>query len=122
MKNMMKVLASTLSWLLFVAGLAGVAASHVLFDGTREQLVSYGSTAVALLGGMFVARGEPVKSWLRAKPVQWFLFLVNLAAAAGASFLLHGTQGIMAAAGLGVVSLGAAAGLLTGSRGAPAHR
>jgi hypothetical protein len=54
---------------------------------------------------------------LNRKPVLWFLFLFNalvaVAVAAGGSHLhLHGSQQVMTAAGMGIVAVGAAAGLL----------
>jgi len=64
----------------------------------------------------------PMKSLVPARPVLWFLFLFNaaiaIAAAAGGHHLhihgqtLHGTQQIITCAGMGIVALGAAAGLL----------
>ncbi len=63
-----------------------------------------------------------MKSLLNSKPVLWFLFLFNAAVAitAGAAGhhvhihgqTLHGTQQIMTCAGMGIVAVGAAAGLL----------
>jgi MYXO-CTERM domain-containing protein len=63
-----------------------------------------------------------VKSLVPARPVLWFLFLFNaavaIAVAAGGHHLhihgqtLHGTQQIITCAGMGIVALGAAAGLL----------
>jgi len=63
-----------------------------------------------------------VKSLLSSRPVLWFLFLFNAAVAvtAGAAGhhiringqTVHGTQQIMICAGMGIVALGAAAGLL----------
>jgi hypothetical protein len=55
-----------------------------------------------------------MKSLFSPKPALWFLFLFNLAVAAVAPFVVDGTQGIMTSAGMGVVALGAGAGLLTG--------
>nr|QIZ01771.1 hypothetical protein HEP87_27080 [Streptomyces sp. S1D4-11] len=62
-----------------------------------------------------------MKSFLSSRPVLWFLFLFNAGVAAAAGFVLDGVQGITAAAGMGLVSLGAGFGLLqsrkTKSRG-----
>ncbi|WP_327728672.1 hypothetical protein OG250_20500 [Streptomyces sp. NBC_00487] len=55
-----------------------------------------------------------MKALLGSKPVLWFLFLFNLAVAAVAPFAVDGAQGIATAVGMGVVSLGAGAGLLRG--------
>ncbi|MFD3931585.1 hypothetical protein [Streptomyces sp. NPDC058614] len=55
-----------------------------------------------------------MKSLLSSKPVLWFLFLFNLAVAAVAPFAVDGSQGIMTAVGMGVVSLGAGVSLARG--------
>jgi len=61
--------------------------------------------------GSFVAREEPLKFWLSARPVLWFQFLLpflfNGAVAVAGGMFMHGTQGMMTAAGVGLVSLGA---------------
>jgi hypothetical protein len=59
---------------------------------------------------------------LNSKPVLWFLFLFNAAVAITAGVAgqhitihghtLHGSQQVMTAVGMGVVALGAGAGLL----------
>jgi hypothetical protein len=53
-----------------------------------------------------------VKSMLASKPVLWFLFLFNAVVAAVAPFVVDGTQGVMTAVGMGVVSAGAGVSLL----------
>lgn len=55
-----------------------------------------------------------MKALLSSRPVLWFLFLFNLAVAAVAPFAVDGTQGLVTAAGMGAVSLGAGTGLLRG--------
>ena len=58
-------------------------------------------------------KGEiTVNSPLSSRPVLWFLFLFNLVVAVSAGFGLDGTQQIMTSAGMGVVALGAGAGLV----------
>jgi hypothetical protein len=100
-------------WVLFAAGLTGCVGSRHLVHGTQHQhLVTIGGIALSLAAGTYVMRREPLKSWLKTKPVMWFLFLFNLAVAVAAPFLIHGSQGIMTAAGMGTVSLGAGIGLL----------
>ena len=117
---MKRRLISPVMWVLFVAGLIGCVGSGHLVHGTSPQhLVTFGGIALSIAAGSYVARTEPLRSWLRTRPVMWFLFLVNLAIAAAAPFILHGGQGIMAAVGMGMVSLGAGIGLLR-SRGAVA--
>ncbi|WP_425246048.1 hypothetical protein [Streptomyces sp. NEAU-NA10] len=64
-----------------------------------------------------------MKSLLSSRPVLWFLFLFNLAVAAVAPFVVDGTQGVMTAVGMGVVSLGAAVSLVRDrGKGAGARR
>lgn len=53
-----------------------------------------------------------MKNFLSSRPVLWFLFLFNLAVAAVAPFVVDGTQGVMTAVGMGVVSLGAGVSLV----------
>lgn len=53
-----------------------------------------------------------MKALLSSRPVLWFLFLFNLVVAVAAPFVVAGAQGVLTAAGMGAVSLGAAAGLL----------
>jgi hypothetical protein len=53
-----------------------------------------------------------MKNLLSSKPVLWFLFLFNLVVAAVAPFVVDGTQGVMTAVGMGVVSLGAGVSLV----------
>ncbi|MET7650520.1 MULTISPECIES: hypothetical protein [unclassified Streptomyces] len=53
-----------------------------------------------------------MKALLSSRPVLWFLFLFNLAVAAVAPFVVDGSQGVMTAVGMGVVSLGAGVGLV----------
>ena len=57
-----------------------------------------------------------MKALLSSTPVLWFLFLFNLVVAAAAPFVVDGTQGVMTAVGMGVVSLGAGVSLLRGQR------
>ncbi|MEU9893144.1 hypothetical protein ACIBCS_10165 [Streptomyces phaeochromogenes] len=59
-----------------------------------------------------------MKALLSSKPVLWFLFLFNLVVAVAAPFVVDGSQGVMTAVGMGVVSLGAGLSLLKG-RGRP---
>ncbi|MFF4257485.1 hypothetical protein ACFY1L_40500 [Streptomyces sp. NPDC001663] len=53
-----------------------------------------------------------MKSLLSSKPALWFLFLFNAVVAAVAPFVVDGTQGVMTAVGMGVVSAGAGVSLL----------
>ncbi|MBK3628157.1 hypothetical protein ACWC9X_01780 [Streptomyces asoensis] len=61
-----------------------------------------------------------MKALLSSRPVLWFLFLFNLVVAAAAPFVVDGAQGVLTAAGMGAVSLGAGAGLVRDRRARPA--
>jgi len=109
---------STAVWTLFLAGLTGcVGSRHLVHGATHQHLVTIGGIVLSLAAGSYVMRKEPLKSWLRTRRVMWFLFLFNLGVAIAVPFLVHGGQGVGAAAGMGAVSLGAGLGLLK-SRGA----
>ena len=106
-------LMSPAMWMLFAAGLIGCVGARHLVHGTQHQhLFTFGGIALSLAAGSYVMRREPLKSWLKTRKVMWFLFLFNLAVAVAAPFVVHGSQGIMTAAGMGLVSLGAGTGLL----------
>jgi hypothetical protein len=118
-----KPLLSLSMWVLFVAGLIGCVDSRHLVHGTQPQhLVTFGGIALSLAAGSYVMRREPLKSWVKNRKVLWFLFLFNLAVAAAAPFLLPGSQGILTAVGMGIVSLGAGMGLLKCRASAPRAR
>ena len=63
-----------------------------------------------------------MKALLSSKPVLWFLFLFNLVVAAAAPFVVDGSQGVMTAVGMGVVSLGAGLSLLKEPRAGQGQR
>ncbi|MCK9929640.1 hypothetical protein MXD62_21115 [Frankia sp. Mgl5] len=115
---------SCVLWLVFAASLTGTVAGARLLhvDGTQKQLVSYGSIAVSLVAGSFLAKREPLKSILASRKVQWFLFLFNGVVAVAAYFYVGGAKGIGAAVGMGLVSLGAGFGLLKRPHDAPSVR
>ena len=60
-----------------------------------------------------------MKSLLSSKPVLWFLFLFNLAVALVAGIAVPGTQGLITAVAMGVIALGAGAGLRRRHRAQP---
>ncbi|WP_210585271.1 hypothetical protein [Streptomyces sp. GESEQ-35] len=108
--------ANLLLWSFFVGGLAASSASGAVLDGTQKDIATYAGIAVSLLAGSQIARKPKIKAFLSTRPVLWFLFLFN-GGVAGVSYLtMDGAKGIMAAAGMGLVSLGAAGGLVTGRR------
>lgn len=111
----MKPLFSLSMWVLFIAGVIGCVDTKHLVHGTGHQhLVTFGGIALSLAAGSYIARQEPLKSWLKNRKVMWFLFVFNLAVAIVSPFVIHGGEGIGTAAGFGVVSIGAGFGLLKG--------
>ncbi|MGW4994748.1 hypothetical protein ACWEQ3_45350 [Streptomyces mirabilis] len=113
---MKSLLSSIVLWSLFLVGLSATVASGAVLDGTQKDVATYGGIALSLLASSRIAKKDPIKSFLSSRPVLWFLFLFNGVVAAAAGFALDGVQGITAAAGMGLVSLGAGFGLLQ-SRG-----
>ncbi|MCX4091039.1 hypothetical protein [Nocardia sp. alder85J] len=101
---------------LFVAGLVACLGSGAVPHGPMHDVLTYAGAGLSLVTGPLVARVEPVKSWLAARPVLWFLCLFNGAAAGFAALFLHGMQAITAAAGMGVVSAVSAVRLLLARR------
>ncbi|MFF8191801.1 hypothetical protein ACF05L_13310 [Streptomyces bobili] len=63
-----------------------------------------------------------MKKLLSSRPALWFLFLFNLSVAAVAPFAIEGSQGVMTAVGMGVVSLGAGVSLVRDRGGNAATR
>ncbi|MFF2129511.1 hypothetical protein ACFVW1_29885 [Streptomyces olivochromogenes] len=116
---MKSLLSSIVLWSLFLVGLSATVASGAVLDGTQKDVATYGGIALSLVAGSRIAKKDPIKSFLSSRPVLWFLFLFNGVVAAAAGLALDGVQGITAAAGMGLVSLGAGFGLLQsrGTRG-----
>ncbi|WP_216895984.1 hypothetical protein [Nocardia alni] len=116
----MKSLLSTVAlWCLFVAGLIACLGSGFVLHGDPQQVTTYSGTALALVTGPLVMRKEPIRTWLSARPTLWFLFLFNLLVAVCAGLFVDGPQSILAAAGMGVVALGAGIGLPRSGRRRP---
>lgn len=108
--------ATLLLWGLFTGGLlAGMGAGAVL-DGTRENVATIAGSLVALVTGSRIARKPKIKSFLSKPGTLWFLFLFNGGAAVAMYLTMDGVKGILAAAAMGLVSLGAAGGLVASRR------
>ena len=113
--------ADLLLWSLFVAGLATSSAAGAVLDGTKKDVATYAGIAASLLAGSRIAKKPRIKAFLSTPPVLWFLFLFNGGVAAVCYLTMDGAKGIMAAVGMGLVSLGAAGGLIAGRRKKPAQ-
>jgi hypothetical protein len=114
-----KTLVSPLLWFGFVMSILGaVSVSHLIDDSTQQLMATLAMLVISLVSGTLLARREPVKSFLASRPVQWFLFLVNLAGGVLALLLVDGAQGLGAGIGLLAVSLGSGAGLVLRRRAA----
>ncbi|GAA2498498.1 hypothetical protein [Streptomyces longisporus] len=112
-----KFVADLLLWSFFVGGLAASAgAGAVIDDSTQKNLATAVGTVVALLAGSRLAKKPKIKAFLGRPGTLWFLFLFNGAAAAAMYVTMDGIKGILAAAMMGLVSLGAAGGLVAERR------
>lgn len=108
--------ADLLLWAFFACGLAASAGAGSVLDGTQKDVATYAGAAVALIAGSRIARKPRIKAFLSRPGTLWFLFLFNGAMAAILYFVLGGVDGIIAASAMGLVSLGAAGGLVTSRR------
>lgn len=87
-----------------------------MLDGTAKSAATYTGIAVSLLAGSRIAKKPKIKAFLSKRSTLWFLFLFNGGVAAFCYLSMDGVKGIATAAGMGLVSLGAAGGLITGRR------
>jgi len=108
--------ADLLLWSLFAGGLAAGTASGAVLDGTAKTVATYTGIAVSLLTGSRIAKKPRIKAFLSKRSTLWFLFLFNGGVAVVSYFAMDGVKGIATAAGMGLVALGAAGGLLAGRR------
>ncbi|MFE2889679.1 hypothetical protein [Streptomyces sp. NPDC059272] len=105
-----------LLWSSFIAGLTASTASGAVLDGTAKTAATFTGIAVSLLTGSRIAKKPRIKAFLSKPSTLWFLFLFNGGVAAFCYLSMDGVKGIATAAGMGLVSLGAAGGLLTARR------
>ncbi|MET7487512.1 hypothetical protein [Streptomyces sp. NPDC005538] len=108
--------ANLLLWSLFAGGLAASSASGQVLDGTAKTAATFTGIAVSLVTGSRIAKKPKIKAFLSKTSTLWFLFLFNGGVAAYAYLTMDGTKGIATAAGMGLVSLGAAGGLIGNRR------
>ncbi|MER5183484.1 hypothetical protein ABT009_34930 [Streptomyces sp. NPDC002896] len=108
--------ADLLLWSFFVGGLAAGGAAGAVLDGTQKDVATYAGSAVALLAGSRIAKKPKIKAFLSKPSTLWFLFLFNGATAAAIYVTMDGVKGIITSAAMGLVSLGAAGGLIPSRR------
>lgn len=111
-----KFVADLILWQLFVGGLAASTAAGAVFDGTQKDVVTAVGGVVALITGSRIAKKPKIKAFLSRPGTLWFLFLFNGATAVALYFSMDGVKGIIGAAAMGLVSLGAAGGIVAGHR------
>ncbi|MGI5455599.1 hypothetical protein ACQEWB_20965 [Streptomyces sp. CA-249302] len=106
-------------WSFFVVGLAAsMGGAGAVLDGTAKTVATFGGIAVSLFTGSKITKKPKIKAFMSSRPVLWFLFLFNAGVAAISYFTMDGAKGIATAAGMGLVSLGAAGGLVSNYRNA----
>lgn len=110
------VAANLLPWSYFVGGLVASTASGTVLDGAEKNVATYAGIAVSLLASSRIAQKPRIKALLSKSSTLWFLFLFNGGVAAYRYLTMDGTKGIATAAAMGLVSLGAAGGLITNRR------
>ncbi|MFE7932547.1 hypothetical protein ACFU6S_28235 [Streptomyces sp. NPDC057456] len=104
--------ANLLLWSFFVGGLVASTASGAVLDGTQKSVATYAGIAVSLLAGSRIAKKPRIKAFLSKSSTLWFLFVFNGGVAAFCYLTMDGVKGLATAAGMGLVSLGAAGGLV----------
>ncbi|MEV0740183.1 hypothetical protein AB0I51_30585 [Streptomyces sp. NPDC050549] len=112
-------IANLLLWSFFVGGLAASTASGAVLDGTAKTAATFAGIAVSVLTGSRIAKKPKIKAFLSKTSTLWFLFLFNGGVAVASCFAMDGAKGIATAAGMGLVSLGAAGGLISSLRKGP---
>jgi hypothetical protein len=111
-----KFVADLLLWSFFVGGLAASTTAGQVLDGSRKDIASGLGAVMALIAGSRIAKKPKIKAFLGHPGTLWFLFLFNGGTAAAMYFTMDGIKGILAAAMMGLVSLGAAGGLVAERR------
>jgi len=111
-----KFVADLLLWSFFVGGLAASTAAGQVLDGSRKDIASGLGAVMALIAGSRIAKKPKIKAFLGRPGTLWFLFLFNGGTAAAMYLTVDGIKGILASAMMGLVSLGAAGGLVAERR------
>ncbi|MDQ0711696.1 hypothetical protein QFZ55_001148 [Streptomyces luteogriseus] len=110
------VVTDLLLWAFFGAGPAAALGAGAVLDGTPQDVATIAGSAVALVTGTRLAGKPGISAFLARPGTLWFLFLFNGGAAVGMYFALDGVKGTAAAAAMGLVTLGAAGGIVTRRR------
>ncbi|MGI5456484.1 hypothetical protein ACQEWB_25630 [Streptomyces sp. CA-249302] len=117
MATVKKFVADLILWSFFAVGLAASAGgAGAVFDGTAKTAATIGGGVVALIAGSRITKKPKIKAFLGRPGTLWFLFLFNGGTAAALYFTMDGAKGIIGAACMGLVSLGALGGLIAGRR------
>lgn len=116
-----KAVLDVMLWTSFVCGLGASLGAGAFLDGTGKNIAAYGGSALALLAGSQISRKPRIKAFLSTAPVLWFLFLFNGAVATYCALTMNGIDGIVATTAMGLVSLGAAGGLVNHRRNPARH-
>ncbi|WP_406004933.1 hypothetical protein OG440_01235 [Streptomyces sp. NBC_00637] len=112
-----KFVADVLLWSAFAAGLATSAGgAEAVLDGTQKTIATIAGGVVALVAGARITKKPKIKAFLGRPGTLWFLFLFNGATAVAMYVAMDGVKGIIGAACMGLVSLGAAGGLVASRR------
>ncbi|MER6953739.1 MULTISPECIES: hypothetical protein [unclassified Streptomyces] len=111
-----RFVANVLLWSAFAVGLVGSAGAGAFVDGDAKNVVAGVGGVVALVAGSRIAKKPKIKAFLGRPGTLWFLFLFNAGAAAAMYFTMDGVKGVIGAVCMGLVSLGAAGGLVASRR------
>ncbi|MER7687162.1 hypothetical protein [Streptomyces sp. NPDC097610] len=117
----MSVFSLLLLFFVFTAGIGASILAGEAFEGAQKNLVSAGGMVVALVTSTILMKQQRVRDFVASRPVLWFLFLFNAAVATACYFALDGVKGIAVAAVMGLISLGAGAGVLKSPKKRSAH-
>jgi uncharacterized membrane protein len=100
----------------FVGGLVASTASGAVLDGTWKSVAIYTGIAVSMPAGYRIAKKPKIKAFLSKSSTLWFLFLFNGGVAVVCYLTMDRVKSIATATGMGLVSLGAAGGLMANRR------
>ncbi|MGW2332185.1 hypothetical protein ACWC5C_41420 [Streptomyces sp. NPDC001700] len=108
--------ADLLLWSFFAGGLGASVGAGAVLDGTQKDVATMAGSVVALVAGSRIAKKPKIKAFLSKPGTLWFLFLFNGGTAVAMHLTMDGVKGVIATAAMGLVSLGAAGGLVANRR------